>query len=117
MSKRDEVKSVYELYSFGFFNGREYEALDTLEAMRTVGEFEDRQRATVASFEAIIAARISAAVAAERELTERLMIAAWNLGALHASQSDEAYPAKIQRPIDIARALEMYRGSQKGEPS
>ncbi len=37
-----------------------------------------------------------------REEAESLMLKAWNLGHLNASASDEAYPAKAQRPIDIA---------------
>ncbi len=44
MSDRFEAKSVYEVYSFGFFQGREYEALDTLKAMGAVGDFEVIQR-------------------------------------------------------------------------
>ncbi len=73
MSDRFEAKSVYEVYSFGFFQGREYEALDTLKAMNAVGDFEVIQRDVVDGFEAVIAARISAAVDAERSRIETLL--------------------------------------------
>ncbi len=74
-NERFEAKSAWELFSFGFLQGREYEALDSLEAMRTVGEFEDRQRETVTKFDALIEARISAAVEAERERLKTLVTA------------------------------------------
>lgn len=44
-------------------------------------------------------------VALERDRARALLPAAWNLGHLNASQSDEAYPAKVQRQIDINQLL------------
>ena len=40
-----------------------------------------------------------------RAEVEALMASAWNLGHLNAGQSDEAYPVKVQRPIDIDQIL------------
>jgi chromosome segregation ATPase len=45
------------------------------------------------------------AVEAEERL-RHVAAAAWNLGHLNASQSDEAYPAKVQREIDLAALME-----------
>ncbi len=111
MSDRFEAKSVYEVYSFGFFQGREYEALDTLKAMNAVGDFEVIQRDVVDGFEAVIAARISAAVAAEREAArehiEKLIVAARD-GYGHADERQA--PGKCSRCDAVREAAAWLRG-------
>lgn len=43
-------------------------------------------------------------IALERDQARGLLAAAWNLGHLHASQSG-AYPASVQRKIDVEQLL------------
>lgn len=51
--ERDALKAgLYKAYTYGFVQGRDYEAMDTLEAMRSVGLFDDRRDAFIAALAA-----------------------------------------------------------------